>query len=97
MPITIHIQSLRDLFKGEGTPWSKQPAINWKKVEKASVAILQAGMQSGATSLMIILEKPDGETIYTEISAKEFGALASVLKGAEDRFEIEGDPRPGSN
>lgn len=53
------------------------------------VAILQAGLQSGKTSVALMIKNEDGSFTAAETSAALFGAAAGAVAGAQERF---GDP-----
>lgn len=80
--IKIAVQKWKDRDKPVLTEFAKVDIHG--KVE--GVAILEKGMKSGKTSL-IILSKVADENIALEISANHFNAIASALKGAEQTFK----------
>lgn len=64
-----------DRFKGEAT--------------LKSVGILEAGMQSGAVSVALNFELPDGSVYLAQVSGTMMLAIAAAVDGAKKRF---GDP-----
>lgn len=54
--------------------------------ELIAVGILEQGMTSGNTSIMLFIEHPDGLTTL-QLSARVFESLASAVRGAMQRFE----------
>jgi hypothetical protein len=55
--------------------------------ELYGVSILEAGMQSGKTSIGIVLQMPDGKFVLAQTSAAILSMLYHALVGAEQRFE----------
>lgn len=49
------------------------------------VAMLRGGMQSGAPSVMIRIDLPDGHVVLAETSAALFVTAAAAVKGAAAR------------
>lgn len=82
--INVKIQSVEDAEKGIGI--TNKPADKIVESDSLTVGILEAGMKSGATSLMFCLEMPDGSVAMAQCSAKQFRALSKALDGAEQRF-----------
>jgi hypothetical protein len=52
-----------------------------------SVGILEAGMQSGKTSLSFNVKLTNGRYVVAEMSAGMFLQLAGAVRGAVERFE----------
>ena len=63
-----------------------QPITNG---EISGMAILQAGMQSGKTSVSFIIRNANGTYTHAQLSASLFMAAAAAVQGAQRRF---GDP-----
>lgn len=83
--VKVKIQSLQDVADGipikEGiTP---ETVVNCPEI---TFGILEAGMQSGKTSCMFILENGDGKHYVAECSAEMFETMAGAVKGAKERF-----------
>lgn len=57
------------------------------------VAFLEAGMESGKTSVMLKVNLPDGSVAIVQTSSAMFLTLAAGLRGAMERF---GDPWDGA-
>lgn len=49
-------------------------------------SILEAGMQSGRTSVAFFVELDNGQVVFVETSGVIFEGLAAALKGAKARF-----------
>lgn len=83
--IVIRIQSVEDANKGiplvEGI--TRGNVIESKKL---TVGILEAGTVSGATSLMFVIELPDGKFAVAECTANQFEGVLGAFKGALQRF-----------
>ncbi len=57
------------------------------------VAILEGGMESGKTSVMLKVDLPDGSVAIVQTSAAMLLTLAAGCRGAMERF---GDPWDGA-
>ena len=80
--LKIKIQSIQDAKDGIGLTDSKVIPTMTKDI---TIGILEGGMQSGATSLMIILKVGDKE-YAAEMTPGHFEMLKSAYKGAVERF-----------
>lgn len=56
------------------------------KGEAVGFSILEAGMQSGATSTALHIKLDDGTNVTVEISASMFLSMAGAVRGACHRF-----------
>lgn len=54
--------------------------------EDCTIAVLEAGMQSGASSISIILKTPEGKHLVYQTSVGLFEAVAATVNGAKQRF-----------
>jgi hypothetical protein len=73
----------------KGDPVPLFPEFQGKKVihaEMTHFAILEGGMQSGKTSVMLLTPLNDNEFIQTELSAEMFNNLAIAVRSAAERF-----------
>lgn len=59
---------------------------NWREASLKKVSILEAGMTSGAASVGLIADLPDGSSVIVQISAASFHWIDGALRGAEARF-----------
>lgn len=83
-PLRVVIQSLKEAAKGTPLLENSPPIENYTRCD-LTVGILEGGMQSGKTSLMILLQ--DGDKVYyAEMSANHFEALGHAVRGAQERF-----------
>lgn len=83
--VRVVINSLEDAKEGKPIdPEAKLEDIT--ECEELIVGILEGGMESGATSVMLSLRMPDGSVSMAQISAKQFHGIDGALKGAQERF-----------
>lgn len=65
------------------------PELEGKTVEEGivtHVGILEHGMESEASSLMIYFTMQDGSLVYAQMSASMMLAIAGAVRGAVERF-----------
>ncbi len=87
--IKIKIQSLEDVRKDEPL-LEGATTDNVTQLTDVTACILQGGMKSGGTSMMIVLKDPKtGHRYVGEISAENFKGVHSALIGAETRWNKE--------
>ena len=85
--ISIQINSLADAAQGKKCfeEFQNTPA---RELKLFGMAILEAGMESGKTSIMLIIpDKQLGENIVVQLSADHFEMMAAVLREARQRFK----------
>lgn len=86
--IRIVINSKEDA--AAGTPIVKDLKMeDLRESNDLTIAILQEGMQSGATSLMFLIKNADGTTSMAQTSKALFEQVYAALLGAEQRWESE--------
>lgn len=78
--------SLDVLLNGDGA-WPELAERDVTKAERVAIAGLGRGMVSGAPSVMIRIDQPDGRVVIAETSLKLLLTAADALKA---RY---GDPR----
>lgn len=83
--LKVEIQTLEMAGKGHTIGDDVHPE-NVIQAEDMTVGILEGGMQSGAASVMFVLDLPDGTKAIGQCSAKQLHALDTTLQGAEERF-----------
>lgn len=84
--VKLVIQSLEDVKTGKPVHERLTPE-NAIQSTDLTIAILEAGMVSGKTSLMFIIGNPDGTFSVAEMSAAQFEMTVSAVRGAVQRFE----------
>lgn len=63
--------------------------------ENLSIARLPAGMQSGASSVAIRINTPDGRIVVAEVSMKLFQAVAQAFAAADQHDATVGQQSQG--
>lgn len=85
--IKIVVNSLEDANAGkpivEGV---KKDLSNVHQAKNVTFGLLEKGMQSGRTSLMIILENPDGTFSVGQMTQDHLEVLNAAVRGAVGRF-----------
>lgn len=79
--LSIHING--DGCWPDVTPESEQLTWLHSTTENLSIARLPAGMQSGASSVAIRVNTPDGRIVVVEVSMKLFQAAAQAFAAAD--------------
>lgn len=84
--LTIRIQSKADADAGMPAIEGVNNVDQVVQHPKVTVAILEGGMESGKTSLMIALQGNGDKVQIAEISAAAFEGLIGAFRGAQQRF-----------
>lgn len=86
--LNIIIQSLEDAESKRNPILPNTSKENIIESEDITVGILEGGMQSGGTSLMICLPVPGyDDVVIGQISESLFEGLISTYRGAQTRFK----------
>lgn len=64
-------------------------AVDAEEVTITGVGILEGGMQSGKTSLSLMLKGADGKQFVAQCSYDIFQAIAGAARGADGRFKLK--------
>lgn len=85
--LKIRIQSLEDAKQGMPVIEGLDSPEQLKQYPFVTAVIMEGGMQSGATSVMFVMQR-DGEekAVYGEISGKLLEMLYATYKGAQSRW-----------
>lgn len=83
--LTIKIQSLEDEKAGKLIIEGKSHKV--EEAQHLTIGILEAGMESGRTSISFISHLKDGTHVIAQASAAHFEMLIGAVRGAVQRFE----------
>jgi hypothetical protein len=87
--ITIKINTMEDALNGKPLIEGKTPE-QFTEADNITVGILEKGMASGRSSLMVLFEMPDGSVTFGQITPDQLEGINAAFKGAEERFSDNG-------
>lgn len=84
--VKVVIQSLEDAKNGMPLVEGGTEENTYETTEPITFAFLESGMQSGATSLGVIMKDKDGKNVFGQFSVRHFQQLSGILSGVLERF-----------
>jgi hypothetical protein len=84
--VTVVIQSLEDARSGKPLIKGGTSENTYETTEPITFTFLEGGMQSGATSLGVVMKDKEGNNVFGQLTPGHLKMLNQVLKGVQERF-----------